>query len=98
VYCRLYLRSDQDIGLQVNVGAGFVWICLDFSKAFDSVDQELLFAKLATQYGFTTCAVGVIRSYLSNRMQYVFANGRSSSFLPLTTLPLQLHYLTKYYM
>jgi hypothetical protein len=62
-----------------------VLVLLDFSKAFDSVDHELMCAKLVTQYGFTTCAVGLIRSYLSNRTQYVFANGQSSSFLPLTT-------------
>jgi ribonucleases P/MRP protein subunit RPP40 len=58
---------------------------LDFSKAFDSVNHELVCAKLATLYGFTTCAVGLIRSYMSNRMQYIFANGKSSSLLPLTT-------------
>jgi hypothetical protein len=52
-----------------------VLVLLNFSKTFASVDHELMCAKLATQYGITTCVVGLIRSYLSNRMQFVFANG-----------------------
>jgi hypothetical protein len=62
-----------------------VLVLLDFSKAFESVDHELTCAKLATQHGITTCVVGLIRSYLSNRMQYVFAYGKSSSSQTLTT-------------
>jgi hypothetical protein len=46
-----------------------------FSKVFDSVDHDLLCAKLADQYPFSRSGVSFIRSYLSQRMQCVWVNG-----------------------
>jgi Reverse transcriptase (RNA-dependent DNA polymerase) len=62
-----------------------ILVLLDFSKAFDSVDHQILCDKLAHQFNFTTSAVNLIRSYLSDRVQLVNVNGAASSFLPLSS-------------
>jgi hypothetical protein len=49
-----------------------ILVLLDFAKAFDSVDHILFCAKLANQYyAFSTSATGLIRSYPSNRKQWL---------------------------
>ena len=47
-----------------NAGA----LLTDLSKAFDSLNHDLLIAKLAT-YGFDNCVLGFIHGYLKNRKQ-----------------------------
>ncbi len=58
---------------------------LDFSKAFDCVDHDLLCLKLGQQFGFSTSAVSLIKSYLTNRMQSVWVNGSYSSQIPVSS-------------
>ena len=53
-------------------------VFLDFSKAFDTVDHKILFSKLE-HYGIRGLALDMIKSYLSNRMQYVDIDGFESS-------------------
>lgn len=48
-------------------------IYIDFSKAFDSFNHELLLAKLG-RYGFRGTPMEIVRSYLSSRNQYVEIN------------------------
>ena len=50
---------------------------LDFSKAFDTVDHDILLCKLS-HYGIRGNALKWIESYLSNRKQFVTYNGVSS--------------------
>ena len=53
-------------------------------KAFDTIDHELLLAKLE-QYGFRGPIFHLIQNYLQNRNQYVFHQGKNSSLSTLTT-------------
>ena len=53
-------------------------IFLDFSKAFYTIDHEILIKKLPC-YHFTNDACLLLKSYLSNRKQYVKINNFQSS-------------------
>lgn len=54
---------------------------LDYSKAFDTVNHEILCIKLCRQCNFSRSATSLISSYLSNRKQSVSINDVYSSFL-----------------
>ena len=51
---------------------------VDFSRAFDCVDHELLLLKL-NRYGVRGHALNIIKSFLSNRYQIVEINGKKSN-------------------
>lgn len=77
------LKVTSDLREALDVGDLGVLVLLDFSKAFDSVVHNKLLQKLYTSYYFSSSAVELIKSFLSNRLQQVNVNGVSSSFLPL---------------
>ena len=54
-----------------------IGVFLDFSKAFDTIDHDILIHKLR-QYGIRGKALDWLRDYLSNREQFVRINGLDS--------------------
>ena len=51
---------------------------MDLSKAFDTINHDLLLAKLKA-YGFSREALTLMRSYLKNRKQKVVINNSAST-------------------
>jgi hypothetical protein len=78
--CSALLKITNDLLIASEANCVSVMLLLEFSKAFDSVDHDLLCAKLADQYAFSRSAVSFIRSYLSQMMQCVWVNGHFSEY------------------
>ena len=57
-------------------------VLMDLSKAFDTINHPLLFAKLHA-YGFSKQALAIICSYLANRKQAIKINNIFSSWKDL---------------
>ena len=62
------IRKALDDG---NIGCG---VFVDLQKAFDTVDHQILLAKL-NHYGIRGVSNDWFKSYLSNRSHYVSING-----------------------
>ena len=75
----LALLSFEDKVIQaIEKGEYSVAVFLDFSKAFDTVDHDLLLDKL-DHHGIRGCALSWFKSYLSCRTQYVTYDGSESN-------------------
>ena len=73
------LKITDDIFSSIDAGEVTFLVLLDYSKAFDTVNHELLLAKLKV-LGFTEGALNWLLSYLSNRLQKVKVNGEFSEW------------------
>ena len=81
IYCRCYnlalnIQKALDDG---NIGRG---VFVDLQKAFDTVDHQILLAKL-NHYGIRGVSNDWFKSYLSNCNQYVSINGYESGLAAL---------------
>ena len=56
-----------------------VIVLIDFSKAFDTVNFDIMFLKLAKYFGFSKSANSLMKSHLSDRYQYVTTTKSTSS-------------------
>ena len=56
---------------------------LDLSAAFDTVDHNVMFSRLEKCFGVTGKALDWVKSYFSNRYQFVSINGSKSTMHPL---------------
>ena len=75
-YMALMVLTDKLIRSLEN-GEFVIGVYLEFSKAFDTVDHEILLSKLS-HYGIRGNCLNWFQSYLSNRKQFVTYNGVSS--------------------
>ena len=69
---------NEKVSLALYRNEHAVGVFLDFSKAFDTVYHNILLDKLE-HYGIRGVALDWVRSYLSNRLQFVQFSGQCSS-------------------
>ena len=80
-YMALLVLMDKIINA-IEANKFTIGIFLDFSKAFDTVNHEILLRKLDI-YGIRGVANDWVRSYLNNRKQFVTVNGVKSKTMSI---------------
>ena len=74
----------DDVSKNLEKGRQTDVLLMDFSKAFDKVDHDLLIYKL-NSHGITDNVNHWIKNFLSNRQQAVIVEGEKSDFVPVTS-------------
>lgn len=77
------IKIENDVRETLDRKNVTVMALLDFSKAFDSIDHNLLCKKLMCNYRLDRFSANLIRSYLTNRSQYVELNKQQSNIIPV---------------
>ena len=76
-YMALVILLDK-ISEALDYGECVVGVFLDFSKAFDTVDHDILLMKMKS-YGIIDIAYDWFKSYVCDRVQYVAYNAMQSN-------------------
>ena len=82
------LQLTRDITSSFEKGEYTLGVFIDLSKAFDTVDHQILLKKLQ-YYGIDGTALEWFKSYLSNRKQYISSQDISESCLDIICGALQ---------
>ena len=79
------IKIRNDILMNMNNQEVTLLVLLDLSAAFDTIDHTLLQpSRLPSRFGFTGTAIAWLRSYLSNRFQYVVIDDTCSNRFDLS--------------
>jgi len=82
--CLINLISSYDkVTCLVDKGKAVGVVCLDFSKAFDTISHSIFLEKLAAR-GLGGCTLHWIKNWLDSRAQRVVVTGVKSSWQPVT--------------
>ncbi|KAL1447319.1 hypothetical protein WDU94_005634, partial [Cyamophila willieti] len=74
-------KVTDDIRTNMDHTKVTILLLSDFSKAFDSVDFDILLAKLSKNFNLSPPTILWFDSYLRNRQQYVFNDNSTSTLL-----------------
>ena len=77
------LHLTNDVIKSFEKGQFTIGVFIDLSKAFDTVDHEILIKKIE-RYGINGNILKILKSYLKNRKQYVFYDSTTKDFLSIT--------------
>ena len=79
------LKVIEDLRPAFDRGELSIIVLIDFSKAFDMVDFNILTHKLFEYFGFSILSINLLKSYLSNRLQYVTTSTGVSSLSAISS-------------
>ena len=77
------LKVVNDLFRSLNEGSISVLALLDFSLAFDTIDNPILLHLLHTEFGLNDTVLQWISSYLTDRTHYVSLFNQCSAFAPV---------------
>ena len=73
----------EDLAFSLNNSSMIDVVYFDFSKAFDSVNHDIILHKLKTQFNISGKLLRFITNYLKDRTQCVVISGTKSSLKPV---------------
>ena len=79
----LYFQESLMLSLNNDIQNDVVYF--DFSKAFDSVNHDILLTKLKHEYGINGTLLKFLVDYLQNRQQCVVIGGHQSEHMPVAS-------------
>ena len=72
------VRVHNDILRAIDNRHCVIVLLLDLSAAFDTVDHDILLARLNSKFSICGTALEWFRSYLANRRQFTLIDGKKS--------------------
>jgi hypothetical protein len=79
------LRIQNDLLLALDKRQVTALVLLDLSAAFDTIDHNILLARLSSSFGICDSALKLLTSYITNRTQFVSVGSKSSDLSNLST-------------